>query len=224
VRCLLRFISPDRASRPSRRFATIKVPFPLRPRPSLHSTLYFILSPLFALPLAGRAAQPPEFNPRDVVGLTWSPLAILPPSRLAALIHPFLEPNFPRRWSDSDVGVGARPSQPGRSLPNPAPGPPPLLSLFLRPFVFFCHTMLSSTRGFTRKEETIEGHEWQAQRIIGERQTPSGLEDEVSLEKTLWLPKATLDTKLVRRYRAEQRAATRVRTRWSSRLQKAAAR
>jgi hypothetical protein len=73
--------------------------------------------------------------------------------------------------------------------------------------------------GFTRKEETMEGHEWQARRIVGERQTPSGLEYEVSLEKTLWLPKATLDTKLVRRYRAEQRAATRVRTRWSSRLQ-----
>ena len=67
----------------------------------------------------------------------------------------------------------------------------------------------------------MEGHEWQAQRIVGERQTPSGLEYEVSFEKTLWLPKATLDTKLVRRYRAEQRAATRVRTRWSSRLQKA---
>jgi hypothetical protein len=28
--------------------------------------------------------------------------------------------------------------------------------------------------GFTRKEETMEGHEWQAQRIVGERQTPSG--------------------------------------------------
>ena len=67
----------------------------------------------------------------------------------------------------------------------------------------------------------MEGHEWQAQRIIGERQTPSGLEYEVSLEKTLWLPKATLDTKLVRRYRADQRAATRVRTRWPSRLQEA---
>jgi hypothetical protein len=53
----------------------------------------------------------------------------------------------------------------------------------------------------------MEGHEWQAQRIIGERQTPSGLEYEVSLEKTLWLPKATLDTKSVRRYRAEQRGS-----------------
>jgi hypothetical protein len=49
----------------------------------------------------------------------------------------------------------------------------------------------------------MEGHEWQAQRIIGERQTPSGLEYEVSLEKTLWLPKATLDIKLVRRYGVE---------------------
>jgi hypothetical protein len=43
--------------------------------------------------------------------------------------------------------------------------------------------------GFTRKEENMEDHEWQAQRIMGERQTPSGLEYEVSLEKTLWLPK-----------------------------------
>jgi hypothetical protein len=48
-----------------------------------------------------------------------------------------------------------------------------------------------------------------------------GLEYEVSLGKTRWLPKARLETKLVRRYRAEQRAATRVRTRWSSRLQEA---
>ena len=58
--------------------------------------------------------------------------------------------------------------------------------------------------GFTRKEETMEGRGWQAQRIIGERQTPSGLEYEVSLEKMLWLPKATLDTKLVRRYSGQR--------------------
>jgi hypothetical protein len=70
----------------------------------------------------------------------------------------------------------------------------------------------------TREEETMEGHEWQAQRIVGERQTPSGLGYEVSVQKTLWLPRAALDTKLVRRYRAEQRAATRIRTRWSSRV------
>jgi hypothetical protein len=81
--------------------------------------------------VAGWAAQPPEFSPRDVVGLTWSTLGIPPPSGLAALIHSFLEPNFPRRWSASNVGVDARPggpSQPGRSQPNPAPGPPPVLS------------------------------------------------------------------------------------------------
>jgi hypothetical protein len=47
------------------------------------------------------------------------------PSRLAAPIRPFLQPNFPRRWSDSDVDVDARPGQPGRSLPDPAPGPLP---------------------------------------------------------------------------------------------------
>jgi hypothetical protein len=52
-----------------------------------------------------------------------------------------------------------------------------------------------------------DDHEWQAQHIVGERQTPSGLEHEVSVQKTLWLPRATLDTKLVRRYRAEHRAA-----------------
>jgi hypothetical protein len=54
------------------------------------------------------------------------PRAIPPRSRLAALVLPFLEPNFPRRWSDSDVDVDARPSRPSQpswSLPNPAPDP-----------------------------------------------------------------------------------------------------
>ena len=70
-------------------------------------------------------------------------------------------------------------------------------------------------------EEMLDDHEWQAQRIVGERQTPSGLQYEVSVEKTLWLPRAALDVKLVRMFRAQQRAATRVRTRWSSRLRTA---
>jgi hypothetical protein len=61
-----------------------------------------------------------------------------------------------------------------------------------------------------RKEEMLDRHEWQAQHIVGERQTLSGLEYEVRVEKTVWLPRATLHTRLVRRYRAEQRAATRV--------------
>jgi hypothetical protein len=59
------------------------------------------------------------------------------------------------------------------------------------------------------EEKTLDGHEWQVQCIVGERQTPSGLEYKVSVAKTLWLPRATLDTKLVRRCRAEQRSATR---------------
>jgi hypothetical protein len=44
--------------------------------------------------MTGRAARPPELSPRNVVGLTWSPLLVLPPSRLAALIRPSLKPNF----------------------------------------------------------------------------------------------------------------------------------
>jgi hypothetical protein len=64
-----------------------------------------------------------------------------------------------------------------------------------------------------KEEKMLDGHEWQAQCIVGERQTPPGLEYEVSVAKTLWLPMATLDTKSVRRYRAEPRSATRVRTR-----------
>ena len=35
----------------------------------------------------------------------------------------------------------------------------------------------------------------------------------------IWWPKASVGTQLVRTYRAEQRAATQIRTRWSSRLQ-----
>ena len=64
-----------------------------------------------------------------------------------------------------------------------------------------------------REEQLLDGHDWQAQRIIGERQTPSGLEYEVSAAKTLWLPRTTFNTKLVQRYNAEQRAATTVRMR-----------
>jgi hypothetical protein len=75
--------------------------------------------------------------------------------------------------------------------------------------------------GLKHDGATPDDHEWQVQRIVGERQTSSELEYEVSVQKTLWLPRAMLDIKLVRKYRAEHRAATRVRTRWSSRLQKA---
>jgi hypothetical protein len=47
-----------------------------------------------------------------------------------------------------------------------------------------------------------DDYEWQDQRIVRERQTSSGLEYEVSVQKMLWLPRAMLDTKLVRKYRA----------------------
>jgi hypothetical protein len=43
------------------------------------------------------------------MGRLGSKLYLAPlPSRLAALIRPFLEPNFPRRWLNSDVGVDVR--------------------------------------------------------------------------------------------------------------------
>jgi hypothetical protein len=51
--------------------------------------------------------------------------------------------------------------------------------------------------------------------IVGE----SGSEYEVTALIKIWLPKASVDPKLVRKYQAEQRAATRISTRWSSRLQ-----
>jgi hypothetical protein len=38
----------------------------------------------------------------------------------------------------------------------------------------------------------VDDREWQAQHIVGERQTPSELEYEVSVRKTLWLPKVAL--------------------------------
>jgi hypothetical protein len=57
--------------------------------------------------------------------------------------------------------------------------------------------------------------EYEVHQIVGE----SGSEYEVTAVTKIWLPKASVGPKLVRKYRAEQRVATRVRTRWSSRLQ-----
>jgi hypothetical protein len=53
----------------------------------------------------------------------------------------------------------------------------------------------------------LDDREWQAQRIVGEQQTPFGLEHDVSVQKTLWPPRAALDTKSVWRYRGGQREA-----------------
>jgi hypothetical protein len=51
--------------------------------------------------------------------------------------------------------------------------------------------------------------EYEIQQIVGE----SELEYEVTAVTKIWLPKASMGIKLMRKYRAEQRAATRVRTR-----------
>jgi hypothetical protein len=57
-------------------------------------------------------------------------------------------------------------------------------------------------------------HEYKVNQVVDK----SGLEYEVTAFMKLWLPKASVDPKLVRKYLAERRVATRVRTRWSSRL------
>jgi hypothetical protein len=60
-----------------------------------------------------------------------------------------------------------------------------------------------------------DDQEYEVQQIISE----SGLEYEVTAVTKIWLPKASVGPKLVRKYRAEQRTPTRVQTRRSSRLQ-----
>jgi hypothetical protein len=60
-----------------------------------------------------------------------------------------------------------------------------------------------------------DDQEYRVQQIIGE----SGLEYEVTAVTKIWLPKASVDPKLVRKFRAEQRTATRAQTRRSSRLE-----
>jgi hypothetical protein len=57
--------------------------------------------------------------------------------------------------------------------------------------------------------------EYEVHQIIGE----SELEYKVTAVTKIWMPKASVGPKLVRKYRAEQRAATQIQTRWSSRLQ-----
>jgi hypothetical protein len=128
VRCLFWFSPPDQASRLFSPLCDYKAP----PSPLAHDSHYILPSTLFChrsllFPVTGWAAQPPEFSPRDGISLTWFPLLIPPLSRLAALVHLFLEPSSLKRWSDSYVGVDAWPGQPGRSLPNPAPDPLPSL-------------------------------------------------------------------------------------------------
>jgi hypothetical protein len=67
----------------------------------------------------------------------------------------------------------------------------------------------------TQKCGSAQGdQEYEVHKVVGELRS----EYEVTVLIKMWLPKALVDPKLVRKYRAEQRVATRVRTRWSSRL------
>jgi hypothetical protein len=61
-----------------------------------------------------------------------------------------------------------------------------------------------------------DDQEYEVQQIISE----SGSEYHVTVLTKIWLPKSSVAPKLVRKYRAEQRVATRTQTRRSSRLQK----
>jgi hypothetical protein len=70
--------------------------------------------------------------------------------------------------------------------------------------------------GRTHGDQPPRGdQEYEVQQIIGEL----GLEYQVTVVTKIWLPKVSVGPKLLRRYRADQRVATRVQTRQSSRLQ-----
>ena len=62
------------------------------------------------------------------------------------------------------------------------------------------------------------GSEWQPAQIVGERQTPAGVQYQVSGQGTVWIGKVCVARKLVRRYQAERRTQPKARTRCSSRL------
>lgn len=62
-------------------------------------------------------------------------------------------------------------------------------------------------------QEPPEEGKWQAHQVIGERQTESVLEYKVTVQRTVWLPKKHLASKLVRRFEAEQPARSSVQRR-----------
>ena len=111
-------------------------------------------------------------------------------------------------FADDD---GSPPSKRARS------SPPPLKAAANRPSPAAAVTVEGvQMPGSAHVDQSPRGdQEYEVHQIVGE----SGLEYEVTAFTRLWLPKTSVEPKLVRKYRAEQRAATRVRTRWSSRLQ-----
>jgi hypothetical protein len=111
-------------------------------------------------------------------------------------------------FAEDDGGTmedGSQVSKRARSSPRPLEAtktrPPPAAAVAVKGV-----QMSSSAHG---------DQEYEVHQIIGE----SGSEYEVTAFTKIWLPKASVDPKLAGKYRAEQRSATRVRTRWSSRLQ-----
>jgi hypothetical protein len=106
-------------------------------------------------------------------------------------------------------GDGSSASKRARSSPRPSEfaenGPPPAAAVETVQIPGSAH----GDRPL-RSNRQCEVHQ-----IVGE----SRLEYQVTAFTRIWLPKALVDPKLVRKYRAEQRATIRVRTHWSSRLQ-----
>ena len=64
---------------------------------------------------------------------------------------------------------------------------------------------------------TIDGREWQPQHIVGERQTPSGLEYEISVQYTLLLPRAAVNNKVCTEVQRGAAGGDHC-TKWSSQL------
>jgi hypothetical protein len=77
------------------------------------------------------------------------------------------------------------------------------------------HVAAVAVEGVQVADRAHGNQKYEVQQIVGE----SGLGYEVTAITKIWLPKASVGPKLLRKYRAEQRAVIRIRTRWSSRLQ-----
>jgi hypothetical protein len=103
-------------------------------------------------------------------------------------------------------GDGSPPSKRARSSSEAAENPPPPLAVAAKGV---------QMSGSAHDDRPRGDQEYEIHQVVGE----SGSEYEVTALTKLRLSKASVDPKLVRKYRAERRAATRVRTRWSSRMQ-----
>jgi hypothetical protein len=71
--------------------------------------------------------------------------------------------------------------------------------------------------GSERKMESWDAHEDHNREVIGERHSAAGLQCQVSIYATHWLPRAVVETELLRRFRKRQRVEKAVPTRRSLR-------